>query len=219
MDRIDRWLKRNRLSMIDADDLRIKRLEPGDALCEMGQDLEGIYFLAEGRLRIFASSENGKRLLLRFASPLSLIGDLELSSRHAATTNIESLTKAVLFILPYPVIEDKYQENAAFLQLVIAHLSFKLHSFSKMAAINLTYPVATRFAGYLSSTVLAPANNEELFTEDLHEVADMLGTTYRHLGRVIADMAGEGLLTRQRGRLLMLDAAGIRKLAGDNLYE
>jgi CRP-like cAMP-binding protein len=150
---------------------------------------------------------------------LSLIGDLELSSRHAATTNIESLTHAVLYVLPYPLIESKYLENAAFLRLVIDHLSFKLHSFSKMAAINLTYPVATRFAGYLTSTVLAPANNEELFTEDLHEVADMLGTTYRHLGRVIADMAAEELLTRQRGRLRILDAEGIRRLAGENLYE
>lgn len=219
MDSRKAWLTAQKLTMIEEKDLKVRKLKPGEALCEMGQDLEGIYFLVEGRLRIFASSENGKRLLLRFASPLSLIGDLELSSRHAATTNIESLTHAVLYVLPYPLIESKYLENAAFLRLVIDHLSFKLHSFSKMAAINLTYPVATRFAGYLTSTVLAPANNEELFTEDLHEVADMLGTTYRHLGRVIADMAAEELLTRQRGRLRILDAEGIRRLAGENLYE
>ncbi|KAA1186331.1 cyclic nucleotide-binding domain-containing protein [Paenibacillus sp. B2(2019)] len=42
-----------------------------------GDELDGIYFQVEGRIKVSSSVGTGKPLLLRFCSPLSLFGDIE----------------------------------------------------------------------------------------------------------------------------------------------
>jgi CRP/FNR family putative post-exponential-phase nitrogen-starvation transcriptional regulator len=80
-------------------------------------------------------------------------------------------------------------------------------------SINLRYPVEDRLASYL----LASTDGEGwiLGTEDLGELADFLGASYRQLARVVRRFRNRGILDRTRGRIRVLDRSKLQPLARD----
>ncbi|MNF10640.1 hypothetical protein D3C80_2116410 [compost metagenome] len=60
---------------------------------------------------------------------------------------------------------------------------------------------------------------EEIRTSSLTETADLLGTSYRHLNRIVRRFIDEGIIERKRGRLSVLDQTRLAQLANGNLYE
>ncbi|MNI97298.1 hypothetical protein D3C73_1559190 [compost metagenome] len=79
-----------------------------------------------------------------------------------------------------------------------------------------------RFASYLMSLFedsVGGQRVEEIRTSSLTETADLLGTSYRHLNRIVRRFIEEGIIERKRGRLSVLDQARLAQLANGNLYE
>lgn len=60
---------------------------------------------------------------------------------------------------------------------------------------------------------------EEIRTSSLIETAELLGTSYRHLNRIVRRFIDEGIIARNRGRLSVLDEGKLAELANGNLYE
>ncbi|EKS54249.1 transcriptional regulator, partial [Citrobacter freundii ATCC 8090 = MTCC 1658 = NBRC 12681] len=84
------------------------------------------------------------------------------------------------------------------------------------------YPVENRFASYLLSTLeggTQPTASDELKTAKLTEVAELLGTSYRHLNRVIQSMSASGIIERKRGALHIRNRKKVVELASGNIYE
>ncbi len=53
----------------------------------------------------------------------------------------------------------------------------------------------------------------------IKDAANLIGTSASHLNRVITHLCSEGLIERNKGTILVKDREGLRKLAGDNIYE
>jgi hypothetical protein len=52
-------------------------------------------------------------------------------------------------------------------------------------------------------------------TDNLGELADFLGASYRQLARAVAGLRASGVMDRRRGRIRVLDQAGLEPLARD----
>ena len=63
------------------------------------------------------------------------------------------------------------------------------------------------------------ASSEELQTSELTEIAELLGTSYRHVNRVIRDLVAAGIIERKKGAPLIRDRDKIMQLASGNIYE
>jgi CRP-like cAMP-binding protein len=67
------------------------------------------------------------------------------------------------------------------------------------------------------------AESDPLFKNQINisikDAANLIGTSYRHLNRVITQLCEDGLIERNRGSILVKDRNGLVKLAGDNIYE
>ncbi|MNI78242.1 DNA-binding transcriptional activator YeiL [compost metagenome] len=84
------------------------------------------------------------------------------------------------------------------------------------------YPVEVRLASYLLSISTEEDGtvfHEELDAFNLTDIANLIGTSYRHLNRVIQKLCTDGLIERNQGFILVKDRAGLREVAGHNIYE
>jgi CRP-like cAMP-binding protein len=84
------------------------------------------------------------------------------------------------------------------------------------------YPVEVRLASYLLS--VTQDENDSLFsgqlsTTRLTDIANLIGTSYRHLNRVIRQFCSNGLIERGKGFILIKDREALKTLAGGNIYE
>ena len=192
-----------------------------EKICSIGEKLDGLFVLVTGKIKVYTILPNGKTMLIRFAKPPALIGDVEWMADYPIQNMVESVGESSLLVISRTLMMEMELNNPAFLRFMVRNLSQKLYTFAHASAMNQLYPVENRFASYLLSLLFDgvgfdPA--EEIRASTLVETAEMLGTSYRHLNRVINGMVGEGILERTRGRLRILNEERLKELANDNLY-
>ncbi|HEY4430251.1 hypothetical protein CA600_28965 [Paenibacillus sp. VTT E-133280] len=202
--------------------MELRRYTDEEKLCLVGDQLDGMFILVEGKLKIQTLLPNGKSMLVRFTNPISVIGDVELLHRFPVKNQVESVGESLILFAGRRLLLRELEENTALLRFLVGELSHKLHTLGQASALNLLYPVENRFASYLMS-LFADKNGdrrvEEIRTSSLIETAELLGTSYRHLNRIVRRFIDEGIITRNRGRLSVLDESKLAELANGNLYE
>jgi CRP-like cAMP-binding protein len=194
--------------------LELRRYEKGERLISSGDAVDSLYFIVEGRAKVYSQMENGSRLLVRFYSPFDILGDVELFSFERFILNVEALEEVVCLRLDARTIKRGAADNCALLQELCGRLGRKLAEFNASAAINLRYPVANRLASYLLA-VECEKECRSLGTDDLGELADLLGASYRQLSRVLRDFKNDGILEEMRGALRIRDRPKLEALARD----
>lgn len=194
----------------------------GEAICSVGDVLEGLFILMEGKLKIHTLLPNGKSMLVRFAKPTSIIGDVELLRQYPVKNQVESVGDSLLLVAGKKLMFKELENNVTLLRFLVGELSHKLYTLGQTSALNLLYPVENRFASYLLSLFADQGEGqyvEEIRTSTLTETAELLGTSYRHLNRIVKRFIEEGIIERKRGRLIVLHEGKLAELASGNLYE
>lgn len=202
--------------------MSLMSFERGECICNTGDELEYFYFNVFGKLKVYTLMENGKSLLLRFNKPLSVVGDVEFMSGYRIKCNVDSLNESHLIGIAVDDINKHAGNDPVFLSFVIKSLGYKLYTISNSTSINLLYSLEKRFASYIISISSEEVNSKdinEIKTTSMTEMATLLGTSYRHLNRVIRELADRGIVAKKNGNISVLDYSSLKKLAGELLYE
>lgn len=202
-------------------EMQMFQLNKGEILCRQGDKLEQMYFLVKGKLKISKTLPNGKSLLLRFSNPLEIIGDIEFTTQYEIMINVESVYESLLIRVNFNTLYKNFYNNPEFLQFILKKVSHNLYSFSNFTSF-LLYPVENRLASYLISVTNEENNyifSEDMKTPKLTELADLLGTSYRHLIRVIKKLSLEAIIERKKGVFYIKDIQKLKELAIGNIYE
>lgn len=187
---------------------KIMELAKGEVLINEGETLHELFYLVAGRVKVTSSVQTGKFLLLRFNHPLTIIGDLELVRNVPVQSKVSAVIDCVIMSLPLDYIKANETGNAKFLTQLLEHVTYKLQTSTTAFSVNLLESVESRFASFLLSTVSSdPDNNfgQELQTMRIAEIADLLGTSHRHLNRVVKKLVEENIIRRNGHHLLIVD--------------
>ena len=201
--------------------LRIETFSEGDLLCVTGEPIDRMYFIVEGKIKISAASAEGKQRILRFKKAMTVIGYAEYINEREVLNTIEVITDVVALSIPYTILREHNTTNT-FLQFLLRVITTKWYADSKSASFHVLYSVEERFAGYLLSITSDFSDSlfyQEMRTSNPHDVADWLGTSYRHLNRIISTLCDEESLASRRGKIIILDVERIKEKANGNSYE
>ncbi|MBP2078261.1 Crp/Fnr family transcriptional regulator [Oceanobacillus polygoni] len=187
-----------------------------------GIEMQSLFFLVQGKARITSSIATGKSLLLRFIHPLSIIGDIELIRDIPVQSQVQAVTECLVIGIPFTYIKRCELENPRLLHTLLEHVSFKLQTCTTASRVNLLASVENKFASYLLSTLSPDQDNDfgmELRTSSIKEIANLLGTTYRHLNRVISSLTQQGIIERQKNAIRVLNWRELEKAANGIRYK
>jgi CRP-like cAMP-binding protein len=206
-------------------------LEKGAVLARQGHPFGWFIVLLEGQVKIERNALNGKNILLCYyragaglpkQSTLTAeqgetlyIGDLELFRGDLrANSTVTALTDIRAVRISRDIMRDLARKNAALACELIGSLAGKMDSYSRMSAINLLYSLKARYAFHLLSS---PKNLPIPIA--LEESAGLLGTSVRHLQRILAELEGSGCIKREGRTLRVIDRARLRMEAGSIVDE
>ncbi|MFZ5353593.1 MAG: Crp/Fnr family transcriptional regulator [Bacillota bacterium] len=219
------YIAKYEINSIFANDLShcmsLYKVERGEVICKTDDVLSHMFFNVKGKLKVYYMRENGKSLLLRFNKPLSVIGDVEFINRYSVKCCVEAITESLLIGVSFEDIKKYAYDDPVFLRYIISHLSHKLYTVSNASSMNVLYPLENRFASYLLS-ISSDENNSrisELKTNKLTEIANLLGSSYRHLSRVINELEEKKIIKNEKRQMIILDFNRLKELAGENIYE
>lgn len=200
----------------------LQQYEQDEIILLEGIELESLLFLVEGKVKITSSVETGKLLLLRFVQPFSIIGDIELIRNVPVQSQVKAVNECLLIGLHFDYIKQHEMNNPQFLHTLLEHVSYKLQTCTTASRVNLLASVENKFASYLMSTISPDPDNifgMELKTSNIKEVADLLGTTYRHLNRVIHSLSEKKIIERDKNSIRILNWSCLEEISNGIRYK
>ena len=198
------------------------KINQGDIVCVKGDKLDHMYFLLSGKIKIHTISPEGKGLILRFKTPMAIIGDVEYIQGTEVFHTVEAVTEGYMVGVSFQKLRTYERQNTKFLEFLLEVISNKFYTESHASTLNMLYPADVRLASYLlsiSDDGKGSTFHEEMRTSNLQEFADVMGTSYRHLNRILSSFHQKGIIERKRGSIKIKDLDLLREKANGNIYE
>ncbi len=202
-------------------DMRLLKFDKHEYLSREDEDLEYLLFFIQGKAKVFKTLPNGRNLLLAFYKPFRVIGDIEVVKNQRATGTIQALSTCYCLAISMEKARLELTKDRKFLKFTCESLAEKLAAVSMNSSINLLYPLENRLSSYINESLIYEKNEENLyidFDENLINIAEMLGSSYRHLLRTFNTLCKKGVLEREGRKYKVINKTLLKDLAGD-LYQ
>jgi CRP/FNR family putative post-exponential-phase nitrogen-starvation transcriptional regulator len=177
--------------------------EKGEIIYNSGMDINYFYLLVEGKLKVYYLTESGRIFQVDFSEPLDLLGDLEFLNSKVSQHYVESIERSVLIGIPMERLKKEVESDAEFFKFMCRFLSRKLSKTSQTMLQGFMYPLKNRFATYIHK--LIPKGENVIYNFKVGQTADILGTSPRHLSRIIKEFSEVGVLKKDGSKLIILD--------------
>lgn len=203
------------------DYMKLLKFEKNEYLSREDEELEYLLFFIQGKAKVFKTLPNGKNLLLAFYNPFRVIGDIEIVKNQDATGTIQALSTCYCLAIPMEKARAELTKDRKFLKFTCESLAEKLAAVSMNSSINLLYPLENRLASYINESIVYGRNEEDLyidFDENLVNIAELLGSSYRHLLRTFNTLCKKGVLKKENRIYKIINKNLLKELAGD-LYK
>ena len=137
--------------------------------------------------------------------------------QHSPYLNtVEAITEVKMLKIPLSVIQQEGMHHLPFVTFVLETITHKFYRHANASSFNLMYPVEVRLASYLLSMTTA---EESVSIHHLRDAADLIGTSYRHLNRIIGQFCEEGMIERRNRVIHVLNREQLNIMAKHNIYE
>lgn len=200
------------LDSVDSSDMYLFRYESNEYILQQGYSCPYILIMLEGRMKVFVTVPNGRTLLICYYSTSGLLGDLEFAlDRDVAASSVQAITDVECIGINWTRYQSQLKNNMEFMNAINNTLAKKLYDFNKSSALMILHSLETRLCAYIANT-----NINGYFRETLTEIAQVLGTSYRHLLRTLENLCRKGVLEKTAQGYLIKDAEELRRLGDDN---
>ena len=188
--------------------LQAMQVPAGTVLFDDHQACEGFPFVVRGSIRVIKASASGRELPLYRVAPgetcvissSCLLGHEDYNARGIAETDTE------LVLLPKAVFEALLAEPA--------FRSFVFHLFADRIA-DLMHLIAEVAFHKLDQRLAALLLGKGRLLHTTHQhLADELGSVREIVSRLLKGFAAQGLVKLSREQIEIVDAAGLRRVAG-----
>ena len=186
----------------------VVQFDSEEAILREGDIPAFLYYLIEGRAKLFLSHENGRTSLINFLNAPCFIGEMELLGAQSAANGVTAITPCTCFAIRMNECKDQILNDVKFLRHLCLFVSRKAIGNTYNYSKNLAWPLEVRLANFI---LLTSCNG--MYRERHTEVSEFLGVTYRHLLYVLADFVKRGILVKTVQGYYIQDLDALRKIS------
>ena len=169
-----------------------------------------LYFLVEGSVQCSHYHLNGQAAVFALSSPFTVIGDLEIMSDLPVWSDVIAVEETTMLGIASDIIAYYGADDPKFLRFLIEQLREKLYKAGKLH-VNQGLPVLHRLVMYILAQ--QPQDGVVILPGKEH-LASLLGTTTRHLNRVLSQLVEMDAIDGVYPRLRVLDRSLLLTLPG-----
>ncbi|WP_436377094.1 transcriptional regulator YeiL [Cytobacillus sp. BC1816] len=175
--------------------MEVREYKRDEWIIREGMRPDYLYYVIEGKAKIYVTYQNGKVSLINFINAHDYIGEMELLHEVYYTKGIQASTKTICFAIPLHQCRKRLLEDTTFLRELTKFLSMKATKMAEKYSQSLSFPLENRLADFILQTA-----DGEVYKEKHVSVCDFLGVSYRHLLHVLVQFCDKGYLQKE-GRI------------------
>ena len=187
-----------------------RTFSPGQVVILEGEPCQAVYFVVQGVVRTGRLSPEGREHVLAYlgpGEPFNLVPAFDGGPNLAA---VDAVTDTRLYTIPCEYFRRVMRDHPGVALAVMEHLAAEVRRLSDMVEDLALHTVRTRLARFL----LAHADGTQPPTRwTQEEIAAQIGTVRDVVGRTLRTFADDGLIRRERGRLVVMNRAGLEREA------
>lgn len=186
----------------------------GETIFSEGDPGDGFYVIAEGLVKIYKVSSEGKEQILHIFGIGEPFGEVPVFTGQPFPANAESIAKSRLLFFPRADFVELITENPFLALNMLAVLSMRLRQFTVQIENLSLKEVPGRLASYL--IFLAEEQGKEnsiSLSISKNQLASLLGTIPETLSRIFSKMTDMKLIKVEGRNIRLLDRSGLVHLA------
>ncbi len=193
-----------------------KMVEKGSIVFSDGETANGFYVVADGTVKIYKLSMEGKEKILHIFGPAEPFGEVPVFAGANFPANAQAVTKSRLLFFPREAFVRLIIDTPSLCLNMLAVLSLRLRQFTDQIENLSLKEVPARLASYLLSLSKEQGIEEEVTLPiSKGQLAGLLGTIPETLSRIFARMAQQELIVVTGRRIRLMDRDGIEALVSN----
>lgn len=170
-------------------------------LYQEGYPVNSLLLVQKGCAKVLTYTEEGRTLLHSFSGPGSVLGEVEMITGNSdAALYVQAVTPMECIRIPLPECTAMLKENLTFMNQLCLRLAKKLCLANYNSSRIILYSLENRLCSYIEMT-----SSNGFFEEQLTQVAELLGTSYRHLLRTIEKLCSLNILKKKSRGYVIVD--------------
>jgi CRP-like cAMP-binding protein len=191
-----------------------KKAERGEILVFEGQPSEDLYFVADGVIKVFKTSADGKEQIFSIIRPGESFNDVPVLDDGANLFSAEAMGPVVLHGIKKKDMRTIIRENPQVAVNVVQVLSRRVQELVSLVEDLSFRHVNSRVAKMLLGYVGRGPGAAERPRLTQQEMAAMIGTAREMVGRSLKTLEEEGAIKIERNRIIIADQNALRLQAG-----
>jgi CRP/FNR family cyclic AMP-dependent transcriptional regulator len=188
-----------------------KKAVRGDILVFEGAPAEVLYFVADGVVKVFKTSADGKEQILHIIRPGDSFNDVPVLG-GVNMASAEAMSSAVLNGIKKKDLEALAREYPRLSLNIINVLSQRVQEMVELVEDLSFRNVSGRVAKILLEHIGNGGGENPRLTQQ--EMAAMIGTAREMVGRSFRNLEEEGAIRVERNRVFITDKAALKRIAG-----
>lgn len=188
--------------------------------CRRGQILysqedraEVLFLLKQGRVQLYRLTPSGKRLEVAVIEPGTFFGEMPLMGESLRHAFAEAMEDSLICVMSRSDIEGLMRKRSEVALRMIEVLGRRL-ALCEARLEEMAYRgVPARIAAVLVR--LSEGYNGEVVSITHQELGDMIGALRESVTKALDEFQREGLVELGRGRIILLDVAGLHERLGE----
>jgi CRP/FNR family cyclic AMP-dependent transcriptional regulator len=187
-----------------------RTFSPGQMIISEGEPCQAVYFVVRGVVRVHRLSLEGREHVLAYLGPGEFFNLVPLLDGGPNPATVDALGEVTLYTIScrrFRRIVREYHEMAL---PILERLAARVRHLGDMVESLALHTVSTRLARFLLAQAkgLQPSHH---WTQE--EIATNIGTVREMVGRTLRAFTVDGLIRRERGRIVVVDREGLEREA------
>lgn len=194
-----------------------RRLQKGEFLFRRGEPCRRLFIVLDGLVKLAlpaaAGSAKGAERAIEVFGPGAAFGEDVLFADAPQPADCQSMTRTTVLCIDSPVLWDAVARDPLLSARLLRNLSGRLHALMRDIEATSLHNALQRVAGFLRDEARAGRRTWLACTQRV--MASKLAITPETLSRVVSRFCAENLVRLERGKIFLLDAEGLGRLADD----
>lgn len=192
-----------------------KSVARGEDLFQAGQACEGLYFVVDGLIKLYAKAGNGQEKVLEVIGPGTCVCEALVFGETAHGVHAGALMDAFLLFVPRSALEAELERNAGLAIRLLKGLSRRMNGLLKDIEAVTLHSGVQRVVDYLLQSPASPDEpaRPKAVTVSLPAskgtIASLLSVTPEHFSRILHELQSRGLISVERRQIHIHDAQAL----------
>jgi len=169
-----------------------------------GDDAHSLYFLLEGRVKIYLDDDTGKEIIMNIHEAGDFFGELGLIKSIPRTASVLTLEDSRLGIMPEADFRRCLSSYPTFAMSLIENLSSRLieatETIRKLGLMDVYRRIAVTFLNLSEEVDGVRIINEKLTQQN---IANRVGASREMVARILKDLRAGGYISQETNRIIL----------------